>query len=74
MGIKKTLYASFVIGNLVAAIYFLVYTVAHTQDELIDFPVFYGAARNALYGLSLFGIARRINTEYNGTFEKPRTV
>ncbi len=54
MGIKKILYGSFVIANLEAVIYLVVYTVLHTLNDPIDFPAFYGAARNTLYGLSIY--------------------
>jgi len=54
MGIKKILYGSYVIFNLVAAIYFIVYTVFYSGYAPLDFPVFYGAARNALNGLSIY--------------------
>lgn len=54
MGIKKIIYGAFVIGNLVAAIYFVVYTVYFFEFDPVDFPVFYGAARNALYGSSIY--------------------
>jgi hypothetical protein len=54
MGIKKILYGSFVIVNLGAVIYVMVYTVIHSLNDPLDFPVFYGAARNALYGLSIY--------------------
>jgi hypothetical protein len=54
MGIKKILYGSFVIIIFVVAIYFVVYTVINPLSDPIDFPVFYGAARNALSGLSIY--------------------
>ena len=56
MGIKKILYGSYVIGNLVTAIYFVVYTIFFSGYDPIDFPIFCGAARNALHGLSIYTI------------------
>jgi hypothetical protein len=54
MGVKKILYGSFVIVGLEVVIYFVVYTVINPINDPIDFTVFYGAARNALYGLSIY--------------------
>jgi hypothetical protein len=54
MGVKKILYGSFVVVVLGVAIYFVIYTVINSLSDPIDFPIFYGAARNALSGLSIY--------------------
>lgn len=54
MSIKKVLYISLVIANLTAALYFAIFTFLNSINDLLDFPVFYGAARNALNGLSIY--------------------
>jgi hypothetical protein len=54
MGVKKILYGSFVTAILVVAIYFVIYSIINSLNDPIDFPVFYGAARNALSGLSIY--------------------
>jgi hypothetical protein len=54
MRIRKILYGTFVITNAAIAIYFVVLTFSNSINDLLDFPVFYGAARNALQGLSLY--------------------
>jgi hypothetical protein len=63
MGIKKVLYSTFVITNLAVALYFAVYTFVNSLNGLLDFPVFYGAAQNALHGLSIY--------TYYGTYHFP---
>ena len=54
MIIKGILYIPFVIAILVATIYFVVFTLISSSKTLFDFPVFYGSARNAIYGLSIY--------------------
>jgi len=55
MKIKKVLFGAFVFANLVLAISFMVYTLILTRgNEIFDFQVFYGAARNVLAGSSIY--------------------
>jgi len=50
---KKSPFGAFVFANLVLAISFMVYTLILTRgNEIFDFQVFYGAARNVLAGSS----------------------
>jgi len=55
MKIQKILYRAFVFTNLVLAISFMLYTLNLTRgNDLFDFQVFYGAARNVLAGSSIY--------------------
>ncbi len=54
MRIGRILYRAFVIANLTIAISFACYTVVQAAHSPIDFPVFYGAAQNALHGVSIY--------------------
>lgn len=54
MGIKGILYRSLILTNIIIAFYFLVSTTIFSWDNPVDFPIFYGAARNALDGLPIY--------------------
>jgi Glycosyltransferase family 87 len=54
MGIKKLLYRILVMVNLIVVILVVMITVLYSFIIPVDFPVFYGAARNALHGLSIY--------------------
>ncbi len=55
MKIQKILYRAFIFANLVLAISFMLYTLNLTRgNDLFDFQVFYGAARNVLAGSSIY--------------------
>jgi hypothetical protein len=55
MKIKKILYGALIFANLVLAISFMLYTLNLTRgNDLFDFQVFYGAARNVLAGSSIY--------------------
>jgi hypothetical protein len=55
MEIRKILYRVFVLVNLVLAISFMLYTLNLSRgNELWDFQVFHGAARNVLAGSSIY--------------------
>ena len=55
MKIRKILYGALVFANLVLAISFMLYTLNLTRgNDLFDFQVFYGAARNVLVGSSIY--------------------
>ena len=54
MGYKRILYAAFLVANLSVAILFMIVLVLFSFKDPVDFPVFYGASRNALHGLSFY--------------------
>jgi hypothetical protein len=54
MGVKKILYSSLIMANLAIIILVVIVTVLFSFKDPIDFPVFYGAARNALQGFSVY--------------------
>ncbi len=55
MKIRKTLYKVFVLVNLLLAVSFMVYSINLDRgNNLWDFQVFYGAARNVLAGNSIY--------------------
>ncbi len=54
MGNKKILYSSLIMVNLIVGVLAVIVTVFVSFRNPVDFPVFYGAARNALQGLSIY--------------------
>jgi alpha-1,2-mannosyltransferase len=55
MKIQRILYKAFVLFNLILAVYFMLYTINMSRgDQLWDFQVFYGAARNVIAGISIY--------------------
>jgi hypothetical protein len=56
MGYKKILYSSLIMVNLIVGVLAVIVTVFVSSRNPVDFPVFYGAARNALHGLSIYSL------------------
>jgi hypothetical protein len=54
MGNKQILYGSLIMVTLSLGILFVIVTVYVSYNYPVDFPVFYGAARNVLKGLSIY--------------------